>query len=289
MNRVELNGITIEYEVEGSGEPVLLIGTGPFADSFLPLQSAEALAGRHRLIRYRQRGQVGGLDEPGAVSFTTHAADAAALLAHLGIEAAHVCGHSTGATIALELAVDHTAIVHSLVLLEPPLMVVPAAAGFLERIAPALEAYAEGERERAMAGFLSVVTSLEWDHCRRVVEQRLPGGLAQAMAGADTFFGSYLPALESWGFGQEHAEGIGQPVLAVTGTDTDRLFVESLDLLRRWIPQLEECAVQHVAHLLHMQRPEPVARCMAEFFDRHPIAAGAIGRDGGVRRDAAAR
>jgi hypothetical protein len=26
-----------------------------------------------------------------------------------------------------------------------------------------------------------------------------------------------------------------------------------------------------VAHLLHMQRPEPVARGVAEFFARHPM------------------
>lgn len=272
MNTAKLNGIALEYEVKGSGEPVLLISTGPFADSFLPLFSEDALAGRYSLIRYRQRGQVGGLDQPGPVSFTTHAEDAAALLAHLGIERAHVAGHSTGATIALQLAHDRADVIHSLALLEPPLMAVPASADFFERIAPALEAYEQGERERAMAAFLSVVTSLEWDRCRQIVERRVPGGVAQAIAGADTFFGSYLPALGGWEFDGENAARIAQPVLSVTGSDTDRLFVESCDLLRSWIPQVEECAVQGVGHLLHMHQPEPVARCMAGFFGRHPMA-----------------
>jgi hypothetical protein len=31
--------------------------------------------------------------------------------------------------------------------------------------------------------------------------------------------------------------------------------------------------VEGVGHLLQIQRPEPVARGIAEFFDRHPIAA----------------
>lgn len=287
MDKANVNGTTLEYEVKGSGEPVLLIGTGPFADSFLPLLSQDPLAGGYRLIRYRQRGQTGGLGGAGPVSFATHAADAAALLAHLGIERAHVGGHSTGATIALQLAVDRAVLVHSLVLLEPPLMGVPAAAAFFERIGPALEAYGEGHRERAMAGFLSVVTSLGWNRCRQIVEQRVPGGVAQALAGADTFFGSYLPALETWKFGEENAALIVQPVLSVTGTETDSLFVESCNLLRRWLPHLEECTVEGVAHLLHMQRPEPVARCMAQFFARHPIGATAMPPAASVPRDAA--
>lgn len=287
MNAAKVNGIALEYEVKGSGEPVLLIGTGPFADSFLPLLSEDALAGRYRLIRYRQRGQVGGLDQPGPVSFANHAADAAALLAHLGIERAHVAGHSTGATIALQLAYDRAELVHSLALLEPPLMAVPAAAAFFERIGPALEAYGQGQRERAMAAFLSVVTSLEWDRCRQLVDQRVPGGVAQAMAGADTFFGSYLPALEAWGFDEENAARIVQPVLSVTGTETDPLFVESCDLLRSWIPHVEECAVERAAHLLHMHQPEPVARCMAEFFRRHPMAGTAVPTAASSRRGGA--
>lgn len=282
MERATVNGATLDYEAVGSGEPVLLVGTGPFADSFLPLLSQQAVAGNHRLIRYRQRGQVPGPEEPGPASFVQHAADAAALLKELGIQRAHVAGHSTGATIALQLALDHPDLVGSLVLLEPPLMSVPAAADFLARIGPALEAFAAGDGDEAMMAFLTVVTSLEWDRCREIVGQRVPGAVSQALSGAPTFFGSYLPALPDWSFGPEQAGAISQPVLSLRGTDSDRLFQEGSDLLLRWIPDAEECEVEGVAHLLHIQRPEPVARCMAEFFSRHPIEAGARAA-GGVR------
>src|SRR5687767_15332930 len=79
MEKANVNGMPMEYAVKGSGEPVLLISTGPIADSFLPLFPEKALAG-YRLIRYRQRG----LDRSNGrtpVSFETHAADAAGLLA----------------------------------------------------------------------------------------------------------------------------------------------------------------------------------------------------------------
>ena len=185
MDKAKINGVELEYEVKGSGEPVLLISTGPIADSFLPFLSEKALVERYRLIRYHQRGQAGSTHGPGPVSFAEHAADAAALLGHLGIRRAHVAGHSTGAVIALQLAVDRPEIVHTLALLEPPLMGVPSAGAFFEKAGPALAAYGSGDREGAMAAFLSVVCSLDWETCRTVIEQHVPGGVAQAMKDAD--------------------------------------------------------------------------------------------------------
>lgn len=271
METAKLTGIELQYEITGSGDPVLLISTGPIADSFLPFVSESALADRYRLIRYRQRRMSAGRHDPAPVSFAQHAADAAALLGHLGIRRAHVAGHSSGATTALQLAVDRPEIVHTLVLLEPPLMSVPSAAAFFEKIGPALAAYGSGDREGAMAGFMSVVCSLDWETCRTLVEKRVPGGVAQAMKDADAFFGSFLPALGTWQFGPEQAAAISQPVLSVLGTQTQQLFAESHDLLHTWFPQLEDGVIEGAAHLLHMQRPEPVARCVSEFFARHPM------------------
>ena len=205
------------------------------------------------------------------VSFAEHAADAAALLGHLGVRRAHVAGHSTGAIIALQLAADRPDLVHTLALLEPPLAGAPSAGAFFEKAGPALAAYGAGDREGAMARFLSVVSSLDWETCRRVIEKHVPGGVAQAMADADDLFGSYLPALNAWQFGPEQAAAISQPVLSVLGTETERLFVDGHELLHAWFPQVEDCRIEGVAHLLHMQRPEPVARGLAAFFARHPM------------------
>ena len=58
METAKVNGVELAYEAKGSGEPVLLIGTGPIADSFLPFLSEQALVERYRLIRYHQRRKV---------------------------------------------------------------------------------------------------------------------------------------------------------------------------------------------------------------------------------------
>jgi len=47
--------------------------------------------------------------------------------------------------------------------------------------------------------------------------------------------------------------------------------VEVAARLREWFPQLEECVIEGAGHLLHMQRPEPVARGVAQFLDHHPL------------------
>jgi pimeloyl-ACP methyl ester carboxylesterase len=267
MEKANVNGMQMEYEVKGSGEPVLMISTGPIADSFLPLFPEKALAG-YRLIRYRQRG----LDRTNGrtpVSFAAHAADAAALLAHLGVRRAHVAGHSTGALIALQLAVDHPDVVQSLALLEPPLPAAPSAGAFFEKQGPAFAAYGAGDGKAAMSRFLSVVSSLDWETCQKVIDQYIPGGVARAMAHVDDMFGSYLPALQGWQFGADQAATISQPVLSVVGTDSEQLFLDGHEVLHTWFPELEECSVEGVAHLLHLQRPEPVARGLAGFFARH--------------------
>src|SRR5512142_1747448 len=125
MERARVNGVELEYELRGSGEPVLLIHGSHIARSFLPLLAQPALTRRYTLIRYHRRGFLGSSPARGAVSIEDQAADAQALLEYLHLSPAHVVGHSYGGSIALQLAVDAPNCVHSLVLLEAALTVVP--------------------------------------------------------------------------------------------------------------------------------------------------------------------
>ena len=270
MERATVNRVDLEYEVVGAGEPVLLISP-VLADGFLPLLSERALADGHQLIRYHKRGWVGSTRTPGAVSVADHAADAAALLDHLAISRAHVAGHSSGAAVAAQLALDHADAVHTLALLEVSLLSVPSGAAFLRQAGPAFEAYGNGNSERAVALFLSLVSGLPWAACRATIEKGTPGAVAQAVKDADTFFGVELPALTQWEFGAEQAAGVSQPVLSVLGSRTELLWVEVDQFLRSSLPHVESCTVPGVGHLLHGQRAKPVAQAMADFFGQHPL------------------
>src|SRR5262252_4208173 len=51
MKKANVNGVVLEYEERGSGEPLLLISP-VLADGFVPLVAEQALADRYRLIVY---------------------------------------------------------------------------------------------------------------------------------------------------------------------------------------------------------------------------------------------
>jgi pimeloyl-ACP methyl ester carboxylesterase len=271
MKRAQVNGAELEYEETGSGEPLLLISP-VLAEGFVPLLAEPALADRYRLIRYHRRGWGGSTHTLPPVGIATHAADAAGLLALLGVRHAHVAGHSTGAVIAAQLALDSPETVRTLALLEPLMLSVPSGEAVLQQVGPAFEAYGAGDHEEAWALFLTAATGLDWPTCRAVLERRIPGVVAQAIKDADTLFGVELPAVGAWTFDPDRAAAIGCPVLSVVGSDTLPLFVEVAAFLRSSVPHVEERVIDGVGHLLHIQRPEPVARALAEFLGRHSVA-----------------
>jgi pimeloyl-ACP methyl ester carboxylesterase len=272
MNSVKVNGVELEYEVRGSGEPVLLIDM-LIADCFVPLLTEPSLADRYELIRYHKRGWVGSTHTPPPVSIGDHATDAAALLDHLGVQRAHIAGHSTGASIAAQLALDYAEKVHTLTLLEPTLVSLPLGRAFLESATPVFEAYGRGDHSEAFAMFAAAASGLEWEECRALLDERIPGVVAQSIKDADTFFGVELPALTEWTFGAEQAAAIHRPVLSVVGARTQPLWVEIAEFLRSSLPHIEECKIEGVGHLLQIQNPGPVARAMADFLAGNPLLA----------------
>jgi pimeloyl-ACP methyl ester carboxylesterase len=240
-------------------------------DGFNPFLVAPTLVENYALIAYHKRGWCGSTHTARPVSVQEHAADAAALLGHVGFRRAHVAGHSTGAAVAMQLAVAQPERVHSLVLLEPSLLSIPVARAFIEKAGPAVEAYQAGDHATAVAAFLSLASGLDWETCRSVIEEQVPGGVAAAIRDADTLFGVELAALMTWEFGPEQARAISQPVLSVRGSRTDALWVEIAALLRTWFPQLQELVVEGVGHLLHIQQPAPVTQGVARFLGDHPM------------------
>ena len=273
MQTATVNGVELEYAVTGSGEPVLLISP-VLADGFLPLVQEPELADRHQLIHYHRRGWVGSARTPAPVSIEDHAADAAALLDHLGVRRAHVAGHSSGAAVAAQLAIDHPETVHTLVLLELSLLSLPNGQAFLEGAGPVFDAYELGDHEAAFAGFMAAVSGLDWPSCRALLAERIPGVTEQSIKDADTFFGVELPSLTQWTFDADDAARLRQPVLAVLGADTLPLWVEVTEFLRSTVPDVEEVTIDQVGHLLHIQRAAPVAHALAEFLGRHAMTDG---------------
>ena len=183
MQRAPVDGAELEFEVTGTGEPVLLIHGALIAEAYAPLCAEPALNSRYRLVRYHRRGYAGSSPVRAPFSLGQQAADCRALLRYLGIERAHVVGHSSGGVIALRLALDAPEVVHSLVLLEPGLLDVPSGALLAEAFGPVLERYGAGDKEGAADSFLRWAIGPDY---RAWLDRLIPGAFQQVVADADT-------------------------------------------------------------------------------------------------------
>jgi pimeloyl-ACP methyl ester carboxylesterase len=264
LDRIDVNGVELEYEMVGKGTPVLLIHGSFVADACLPLMAQPELRDRYRLITYHRRGFAGSTRITGPVSITEQAADCAGLLRILGVEPAYVAGHSYGGVIALQLAVDSPGAVRSLALLEPsPLFLVPSGGAFMEGVAPVIDAYQKGDKRGAVVGFHQGFWGTE---AEATMEKLVPGSVAQATADADTFFQVEMPALQDWNLTAEQAARISVPVLFVQGERTWPIFGEVHDLVHRWLPKTRDAVIPGASHPFHVEEPGATARALATFF-----------------------
>ncbi|MDF2759006.1 MAG: alpha/beta hydrolase fold protein, partial [Thermomicrobiales bacterium] len=272
LRRITVDDTELEYEVCGSGEPVLLIHGGILAEAFAPLLDVTALTERYRVISYHRRGFAGSARPHGEVSIARQAADARAVLAHLGIARAHVVAHSYAGAIALQLALDTPAAVHSLALLEPALFSVPSGEQFIAAVfGSAIERYGAGDRAGAVATVLRGVAGAAGF---AAVQRALPGALELAEVDADTFFQTELPALQAWRFASEEARRIEQPLLVVRGADSDAVapvFGEGIAMLQHWLPRAETFVVPEATHGMPFMNPCALAEGLTAFFARHSL------------------
>ncbi len=129
MPKARVNGVELYYEVRGQGPPVLFIhgGFGGTASSLVPQPKAifnVLPADRVQTIAYDRRGAGRSEYVLTEYSLPDLAADARALLAHLGIERSIVIGDSMGGMVAQQYALAYPESVSALCLMEtgPDLM-----------------------------------------------------------------------------------------------------------------------------------------------------------------------
>jgi pimeloyl-ACP methyl ester carboxylesterase len=113
MPRADVDGLTINYDVQGEGEPLLLI----------PYTSADHACYAFQLPAYTEHFSCIAVDLPGSgesdkpagpYSTDGYADQLASFLGVIGIEQAHVAGMSLGAAVGIHLAGRHPERVRSL-------------------------------------------------------------------------------------------------------------------------------------------------------------------------------
>ena len=115
MAKVFVNGINIDYRVDGQGDPLIMImGFGSAKNNWrFQIGSFKKY---YRTITFDNRG-VGKSDKPtGPYTIRMMADDTIGLMDHLGINKAHILGVSMGGMIAQELAINYPERVDKLIL-----------------------------------------------------------------------------------------------------------------------------------------------------------------------------
>ena len=198
------------------------------------------------------------------------AADCIALLNHLDIASAHVTGHSFGAGIALQIAIDAPGRVRKLALLEPPLLsLVPSGVQFTAFVGSVREIYGSGDKTAATDITLAGTYGRDY---RRFTDGALPAGaFDRAVSDIDTFFQVELGAMQHWNVTTEDLKNIRQPVLSMRGSDTLPVFFEVADLLQQWIPEIDTVSIPGASHDLPGRNPGAVATGLVEFFTKNEL------------------
>jgi pimeloyl-ACP methyl ester carboxylesterase len=118
MAQVDVDGLTINYDVQGEGDPLLLI----------PYLSADHACYAFQLPAYTEHFSCIAIDLPGTgesdkpagpYSTEVYADQVAGFLGAIGVERAHVAGVSLGAAVGMHLAAGHPGRVRSLSLHSP--------------------------------------------------------------------------------------------------------------------------------------------------------------------------
>jgi pimeloyl-ACP methyl ester carboxylesterase len=260
----------LDVWVAGEGEPVVLIHGAMTRDLLKPLMDELVKKHRYQVIHYGRRGH-GGHGPPGETAdIPGQAADVVAVLDALGVDKAHVAGHSFGAYIALEMATQAPERLLSAVLLEPPLAqaqteAVRQAMKELAEVAMPLvvDKYTSGDADGAVTAFLDFTSGVQ--DTVELIEPVLPEG-ARALAAADlnTWLQADLPAMGSWMADPAAVTQLTTPIVWIGGADSPPLFADSRALVQGWRPAMKAATIVGAGHYFPVLQPAETATAIDE-------------------------
>jgi proline-specific peptidase len=271
-------GATSLFVVErGTGYPVIVVHGLPGIDHHEFGGYLDPLAERYRLIlmdlRGHGRSQLPSLE---ILNWQQWAHDINALAEALGLERFAVLGHSGGAMIALQHAVDYPgAAAQTIVVCGVPSK--RYFAGEEQRVA---EFEPAELREQYVAATEAARTVQTQEDCRQVWHAWMPFCFANPL---DSRIGTYLtqwdktiyaPQLHhSPSYGPFDLEGqlgsVTQPVLVLAGRFDRDCVVEASEAIARSIPGAELAIFEQSGHFVFVEEPERFLAVVHGFLDRH--------------------
>jgi pimeloyl-ACP methyl ester carboxylesterase len=245
---VDVNGVHMYYESHGSGSPLVLLHGGMLTIDLNFAGLIPTLAATHQVIAVELQGHGRTADIDREITPANFASDVLGLLDHLGIETAHVLGHSMGAAVTLELAISHPERVRSIVPISGSVRI--------EGMHPDLmdpSKHATSDRMPTAADFA------EFSEAYRKLSPH------------PAHFQDFLSKLSASnadlkGWTDEQLAAITAPTLIVQG-DHDFVTVEHAALMQQLIPGAKLAVLPGTTHMQVTRRPEYLLPMLASFLD----------------------
>lgn len=284
MYNVELNGVQLAVEEQGSGQAIIFV-PGGLSDYRSWQPQVDLFSQRYHAISYSRRYQYPQhLIDGGNSSVSVNAVDLAALIDRLGVGPAHILAHSYGAFTALICAREHPELVRTLVLGEPPAVPLlvknpnnpvtifplffknPRAALALMKfgvkgIKSAQEAFTRGDTEKAVQAFVRGITG------RPIVVDELPSMIRESMWTNGEALRAELDVSDP--FTCDDARRIVAPTLLIQGDESPGFLGAIMDRLARCLPNAEQVVLPGASHFLHWESPDEFTASVQAFLTKH--------------------
>lgn len=258
----KINGIELYYEVHGEGVPLLLIA-GYGHHSLIWQNVVEELSKKYKVILFDNRGM--GRSEIAAPPYTIEmmAQDTVALLDHLGIEKAHVIGHSMGGAITQQMAKEYPERLLSCVLYST-LTHLPKASEMVMRVTMELFTTAIDPR-------IACRNAITWAYGSTFLAMEgIEELLIQSMIDnpfpiqPDGIMGQYaaLTQFDSRPFLSE----IKTPTLLIAGNEDISTPLYTAEILKEKLAGAKCVTLPHIGHSCHIENPPIFLKTVQEFI-----------------------
>lgn len=114
-----VNGLKMYYEIQGTGEPVIVLHGG-FGNTELYIPNVAELAKNYKVITVDMQGHGRTADIDRPLDREAMADDIAALIKHLNLGKTSIIGYSFGGWVSLRVAIQHPELLQKVVLISCP-------------------------------------------------------------------------------------------------------------------------------------------------------------------------